>query len=1017
MCAAETGIQAMDDREIAGTCEGNAGAFARSGQVAAVLGMLDESGLAALVAGPGMGKSTLASQVGAARKQMGHDVRELAGDPAPTKMLQQLTRFARSAVVAAQRGHAVTVVIDDIPAFDERQANRFKRALGRMREGGCDVLLALRPESMQAIEDLGRSVRIMWASRMLMGPEELEAIGLPKAAIAPALELTAGIPTLVRALARLRPEAVVASRIPAPSPYDSALAKLIGRAVRADLMREERQMRLTMLLLGEGELADLVAGREEQAGELLLEMAGSDPIFGIDIIGGTFKVVGSSRMAASRACARALGRAAADEPDIAADALDQLVIRREFERAGFVASLGPDDEATRRLVLAHAMDFVDAGHVPLIRHACGLDVGEGEGTPHAIWEPGDVVPEELKAALDASMPATFPMGVARCAIAALGGFDDSYEAIRKSLPEPRGALERRQLVLLDDLHRALEADRRALFMSVPARSSTGMSSRLRRHVLVRGLMAQGRIDEAYGELLDAGVGSGPLTLSAALLLCDFEWARLIVGDEAARGDADMSEVVAFFARAGLHDHAGYCQELVGSARALRRGHRFHDAQDACIRRADRRGDALLLAVACLGAATMDMRRTGYLRAHLRAERALEAARAAGAPFQTLVAQLLCAMSSHALGEAPATVELDLVSARGWREVAELVVACVRGEGSLPAVVRRLPEAGAPGGADIILDIALRHLGEASARLAALLPSSWRPALSSARDGGEGADGEPSTSGPAAPPAILEVRLLGGFEVLRGGEPIPLASWERASAQALLALLCATRGHKVMRFDVLEMLWPETDFVRGRGSVYTTLSSLRATIGQDEGGPCYVLGREELVLDTAYVRCDVDELETLGIRVLSGEGGDEQVVANCERMQQLYRGDLQIPHVEDAHMLLARQLELRELYVDAMVCGAEAALELGEGRKAVWFARSARSADSLREDAIMLLVRACASEGRLLEARREYESYADRLIEVASIPPSRSLRALAGELGIVAGSASRSEPRELLAAIG
>ena len=57
--------------------------------------------------------------------------------------------------------------------------------------------------------------------------------------------------------------------------------------------------------------------------------------------------------------------------------------------------------------------------------------------------------------------------------------------------------------------------------------------------------------------------------------------------------------------------------------------------------------------------------------------------------------------------------------------------------------------------------------------------------------------------------------------------------------------------------------------------------------------------------------------------------------------------------------------------------------------------NALTSDDMREDAVVSMVRALRASGRNVEADRQYQRYARRLMQSANRPPSRLLRRAAG----------------------
>src|SRR5262249_51504874 len=84
-------------------------------------------------------------------------------------------------------------------------------------------------------------------------------------------------------------------------------------------------------------------------------------------------------------------------------------------------------------------------------------------------------------------------------------------------------------------------------------------------------------------------------------------------------------------------------------------------------------------------------------------------------------------------------------------------------------------------------------------------------------------------------AMLEVRLLGQFEVRRDGEPIPLPS---RAAQSLLASLALNAGIAHRREKLAGLLWPDSDEENARSNLRHALWRLRRALenGAAAGSP-------------------------------------------------------------------------------------------------------------------------------------------------------------------------------------
>ena len=55
--------------------------------------------------------------------------------------------------------------------------------------------------------------------------------------------------------------------------------------------------------------------------------------------------------------------------------------------------------------------------------------------------------------------------------------------------------------------------------------------------------------------------------------------------------------------------------------------------------------------------------------------------------------------------------------------------------------------------------------------------------------------------------VLEVNVLGGFQVARRGDATPVSEWQRRSAKMLTKLLATRPAHALHREQIMELLWP------------------------------------------------------------------------------------------------------------------------------------------------------------------------------------------------------------------
>ena len=183
-----------------------------------------------------------------------------------------------------------------------------------------------------------------------------------------------------------------------------------------------------------------------------------------------------------------------------------------------------------------------------------------------------------------------------------------------------------------------------------------------------------------------------------------------------------------------------------------------------------------------------------------------------------------------------------------------------------------------------------------------------------------------------------------------------------------------------RFQLVEQVWPDCDYVSGFNKAYQTTSALRAVVADiDRGVELIVASRTsgEISVNMGIVDCDVSEFRREAREAVDSEDAERSL--ECARAaERLYAGDLYVPPSDGTGFVAAMRAELRCLYVDAMIEGSVAALALGHDRSAARLAGNAVLVDNMREDAVTALVRALRACGRGPEAQRQQRSYEQRL---------------------------------------
>ncbi|HMU62265.1 MAG TPA: hypothetical protein PKA66_10815 [Gemmatimonadales bacterium] len=162
--------------------------------------------------------------------------------------------------------------------------------------------------------------------------------------------------------------------------------------------------------------------------------------------------------------------------------------------------------------------------------------------------------------------------------------------------------------------------------------------------------------------------------------------------------------------------------------------------------------------------------------------------------------------------------------------------------------------------------------------------------------------------------MIELRTLGGLELLQGGAGQPRAIPLQAKRLALLAYLATSSPNGFRRRDkVLALFWPDLDQGHARGALRQALHFIRKSLGD---GAIVSRGEDEIGLNWALVGSDASRLEAA---VQAGES---------ELALTLYRGDFlegvfvadAAPELED--WIAAERARLRALAAKAAWLASE-----------------------------------------------------------------------------------------------
>ena len=260
-------------------------------------------------------------------------------------------------------------------------------------------------------------------------------------------------------------------------------------------------------------------------------------------------------------------------------------------------------------------------------------------------------------------------------------------------------------------------------------------------------------------------------------------------------------------------------------------------------------------------------------------------------------------------------------------------------------------------------------------------------MTAAATGGAPADTATQSSGEPRP--IVQVRLLGPFEIrLPSGRAA--GPWARPTARRLVQLLLLSRDHRIGREEVIELLFPGLGPERAANAVSKALSMARRSMA-DAFTEIILADRSTIWIDVNVdLRIDLELHE----QELHGAIGMPPGIERDDALEQaLLRGGRLLDEELYADWAIPRRDHVDQLRRDARLALARDR-SAGHGRAdpvAVLDAWSGVfSSDPTCEEAAISLMQAFARQGRRDEAVRTYHRCRAALRRLLDTEPSRAL---------------------------
>jgi len=242
-------------------------------------------------------------------------------------------------------------------------------------------------------------------------------------------------------------------------------------------------------------------------------------------------------------------------------------------------------------------------------------------------------------------------------------------------------------------------------------------------------------------------------------------------------------------------------------------------------------------------------------------------------------------------------------------------------------------------------------------------------------------------------------MLGCFEVLRDGEPIPEEAWGRRKTKTMLKVLLTKPGHVFTQDQLIEALFEGENPRNAVNNLYSRVSELRRALepGLKRGTDSkFILRRGQGYCFEVDSPCWIDTAEFLK-HFAQGEehhesGQHAEAIHEYEEAIRLYRGELSEDDRYEQWALEPRD-EWQERCISALIHQSEDYAHLEDCHQAATACRQAFDIQPWRESVLRQLMTYQQMAGERSEALRAYQKGVDALKLELDVEPSEETKAL------------------------
>ncbi|MCB0167293.1 MAG: winged helix-turn-helix domain-containing protein [Anaerolineae bacterium] len=235
---------------------------------------------------------------------------------------------------------------------------------------------------------------------------------------------------------------------------------------------------------------------------------------------------------------------------------------------------------------------------------------------------------------------------------------------------------------------------------------------------------------------------------------------------------------------------------------------------------------------------------------------------------------------------------------------------------------------------------------------------------------------------------IMICLLGNFRLMQAGQLMPIRAGGKS--EALLTYLGLQHGRRVSREQLVQTLWPDTDFSLGINSLHNLIHNINKNLGPALQGAAPVLHQEgyyqlNITAGMGVDVADFDELVATGDRH-DQVGNPAAALISYRHAIDLYRDDLYMSALSaDAQIIVERE-RLRVSYLRVLGQVADHYYQANDYTTALQYVWQLLGQDPCREDAHRLVMRCLVRRGERAAALHHYQVCLDLLRDHLDVTP-------------------------------